>query len=268
MNLEVKTEGEFSYYESDGEGTPIILLHGLMGNLSNFNDLILYFNGKQKVVLPLLPFFDIPLRKLSVSSLVDHIAKFIEYKGYDKVYVLGNSLGGHIAQMYTLQYPQRVKGMILTGSSGLFENSMGNTFPKRSDYEFIKKKTQDVFYNPEVATKELVDSVYSIVNDLRKAMCIVALAKSAIRHNLEDQLHKIKSNTLIIWGVQDSVTPLWVGEKFHEHIVNSELVRINKTGHAPMTERPDEFNSVLDNFIERVEEGSFPGNKREAITLE
>jgi 2-hydroxy-6-oxonona-2,4-dienedioate hydrolase len=267
MNLEIKKEGEFSYFESEGQGTPIILLHGLMGALSNFEALIRYFEGKNKIILPILPFFEIPLRKLSVSSLVDHIAQFIEFKGYNEVYVLGNSLGGHIAQLYTMQHPEKVKGMILTGSSGLFESAMGSTFPKRGDYEYIKKKTQDVFYNPEVATKELVDNVYAIVNDLRKAMCVVALAKSAIRHNLEDQLYKITSNTLIIWGVQDHVTPLWVGEKFHECLVNSELIKIDKCGHAPMMERPDEFNNVFEDFILRVENGTFLTTKKGSVTL-
>lgn len=262
MHIEVRKEGEFEYYESQDSGTPIILLHGLMGALSNFGDLIEYFKGKNKVVLPILPFFDIPLRKLSVSALVEHISAFVEYKGYDQVYVLGNSLGGHIAQLYALEYPEKVKGMILTGSSGLFESAMGNTFPKRGNYEFIKKKTEDVFYDPKVATKELVDGVYAIVNDLRKAMSVVALAKSAVRHNLENDLHKLKSNTFIIWGVQDSVTPLWVGEKFHELLMNSEMVKIDRTGHAPMMERPEEFNQVLEDFIHRVESGTFPADKK------
>ncbi|MBK6362049.1 MAG: alpha/beta hydrolase [Saprospiraceae bacterium] len=268
MDLEIKKEGEFTYFESDGPGVPIVLLHGLMGALSNFEELIKYFEGKNKIVLPILPFFEIPLRKLSVSALVEHIAKFVEYKGYEKVYVLGNSLGGHIAQMYTLQFPGKVQGMILTGSSGLFESAMGSTFPKRGDYEYIKKKTQDVFYNPDVASKELIDNVYAIVNDLRKAMCVVALAKSAIRHNLEDQLHKITANTLIIWGIQDHVTPLWVGEKFHECLINSELIKINFTGHAPMMERPKDFNDVVEDFIKRVEDGTFLTAKKGSITID
>ena len=143
MQIEVRKEGEFEYFESDDSGTPIILLHGLMGALSNFEALIEYFKGKNKVILPILPFFDIPLRKLSVASLAEHIHAFVEYKNFDKVYVLGNSLGGHIAQLYAMEHPEKVKGMILTGSSGLFESAMGNTFPKRGNYEFIKKKTED-----------------------------------------------------------------------------------------------------------------------------
>ena len=261
MSVEVKKEGEFQYYESDDKGDPIILLHGLMGTLSNFEALIEYFRGRHKVVFPLLPLFEIPLRKLSLATLVEHVAGFIEYKGYNKVYMLGNSLGGHLALLYAQQYPDKLRGLILTGSSGLYEKSLGNTFPKRGDYEFVKRKTQEVFYNPEDASKELIDSVYAIVNDLRKAMSVVALAKSAIRHNMEDDLLQIKVNTLIIWGIEDTVTPLWVGEKFHKLLENSELVRIAKTGHAPMLERPDVFNAKLEDFILRVDNGTFPDDK-------
>lgn len=268
MSIEVKKEGEFQYYESDDKGDPIILLHGLMGALSNFEALIEYFRGKHKVVFPLLPLFDLPLRKLSLATLVEYLARFIDYKGYQKVYLLGNSLGGHLALLYAQQYPDKLRGMILTGSSGLYEKSMGNTFPKRGDYEFVKRKTQEVFYNPEDASKELIDGVYAIVNDLRKAMSVVALAKSAIRHNMEDDLLKIKVSTLIIWGIEDSVTPLWVGEKFNQLLPNSELVRISKTGHAPMMECPDVFNTKLEDFIHRVESGTFPADKRPPVSMD
>ncbi|MCP6756160.1 hypothetical protein NL533_31530, partial [Klebsiella pneumoniae] len=80
--------------------------------------------------------------------------------------------------MYTLQHPKKVKSIILTGSSGLFENSLGDSYPKKSDYDFVKQKTEYTFYDPAVATKELVDEVYEIVNNREKALRILYLAKS------------------------------------------------------------------------------------------
>ena len=85
--------------ENDAEGKPLILLHGLMGALSNFTDIFHFYGNKRKAVLPLLPIYDIPFRKVSVDALVDYLDAFIEYKGYDSVHLLGNSLGGHIAQL-------------------------------------------------------------------------------------------------------------------------------------------------------------------------
>jgi 2-hydroxy-6-oxonona-2,4-dienedioate hydrolase len=249
----IKTEGEFKYVETGGEGIPLVLLHGLMGALSNFEGIIDHFRKSHNVVIPLLPIFDLPLRKLSVSGLVEYVERFIDFKEYEKVHVLGNSLGGHIAQLYTMKRPDKVKSMILTGSSGLFESAMGSSFPKRGNYEYIKNKAESVFYDAAVATKELVDEIFDIVNNRNKAIRIIATAKSAVRHNLGDKLHEIHTPTLLVWGQQDEVTPAWVGEKFHELISTSELHLVEKCGHAPMMERPDEFNRILEDFLYRIE---------------
>lgn len=249
MNYSIKEEGDFTYLETEGEGEVLLLLHGLFGALSNFEGIIEHFAKSHNVVVPMLPIFELPIRQLSVSGLVDHVTEFVKYKEFDQVNVLGNSLGGHISILFALANPERTQSIILTGSSGLFENSLGSTFPKRGDYEFIKKKTQDIFYDPAVATKELIDEVYEIVNDRNKAIRIVATAKSAVRHNLADKLHLIKAPTLLIWGNEDSVTPLFVGEKFNELIENSKLVVVEKSGHAPMMEKKEEFNGVLSEFL-------------------
>lgn len=266
VSHDVIDENGFKYSEfGERDGVPLVLLHGLLGALSNFGGIIDQFSKTHNVVVPLLPIFEISLRSLSVMRLVEYVEEFINFKNYEKVHLLGNSLGGHIAQLYALKHPERVSSMTLTGSSGLFESAMGTTFPKRGNYEYMKQKAESVFYDPAIATKELVDNVYTTVNDLKKAMCVVAIAKSAVRHNLEDRLGDISAPTLLVWGIQDNVTPIWVGEKFNELLPNSELVKIDRCGHAPMMERPDLFNKALESFIERVEEKKFVGTKESLI---
>lgn len=249
-NQELKEEGKFRYIESQGGKEVLLLLHGLFGALSNFEGIINHFSDKYNVVVPMLPIFELPIREVSVAGLVEHVAEFIEYKQFDKVHVLGNSLGGHIALLYVLGYADKVASVTLTGSSGLFESAFGSTFPKRGNYEYIKKKTEDTFFNPEVATKELVDEVFDTVNDRNKAIRVVATAKSAVRHNLGDKLHQVKSPTLLIWGKQDQVTPAFVGEKFNDLIENSKLHFVDECGHAPMMEKPEVFNLILADFLE------------------
>lgn len=249
---EVITDGKFEYLETTGEGTPLLLLHGLMGTLSNFGGIIDHFRDDINIVIPILPIYKLPLKKLSLDGLVEHIIEFIEYKNFDQVHALGNSLGGHLCQLIALERPDLVKSMILTGSSGLFENAMGSTFPKRGDYEYIRKKTEMVFYDPSNATQELVDDLYDTVNDLSKCIRIVKTAKSAVRHNLEDRLKEINTPTLLVWGRNDTVTPSWVGEKFHELLPNSVLHLIDECGHAPMMEKPQKFNSYLDEFLKTL----------------
>jgi len=248
MEYEIKKEDKFEYLEV-GEGETLMLFHGLFGALSNFSDLIEKFRGTHKVVVPLLPLFDLDLLHTSVSGLAKHVTQFIEHKGYHQIHLLGNSLGGHVALVYVLQNPEKVKSLTLTGSSGLFENAMGDSYPKRGDYEYIKNKTALTFYDPAMATPALVDEVFEITRNRIKVIKIIALAKSAIRNNLGDELKEIKQPTLLIWGKNDTVTPPFVAEEFHQLISNSELHFIDKCGHAPMMEVPNEFNSILEKFL-------------------
>lgn len=250
MEYEIKQVDKFKFIE-EGEGETLIFLHGLFGALSNFKDLIEYFRQHYKVVVPMLPLFELDLLHTSVGGLQKYVNKFMEARGYKKVHLLGNSLGGHVALVEVLKHPEHIQSLILTGSSGLFENGMGDSYPKRGDYEFIKKKTEYTFYDPAVASKELVDEVFEIVNSRLKAIKIIALAKSAIRNNLGEELSQIQQPTLLIWGNNDNITPPFVGREFHKLIPNSELHFIDKCGHAPMMEVPNEFNKILHDFLKK-----------------
>ena len=251
MEYEIKKDDKFDFLEV-GEGDTLMLLHGLFGALSNFSDLIEKFRTTHKVVVPLLPLFDLDILHTSVTGLAKHVTQFIEHRGYEKVNLLGNSLGGHVALVYTLKHPEKVNSLILTGSSGLFENAMGDTYPKRGDYEYIKNKTEQTFYDPAMATSELIDEVFEITKNRLKVIKIIALAKSAIRNNLGEELNEIKVPTCLIWGKNDTVTPPFVGEEFKKLIPHSELHFIDKCGHAPMMEVPHEFNEILAQFLTKV----------------
>jgi pimeloyl-ACP methyl ester carboxylesterase len=248
MNYEIKEDGKFRFIE-EGQGEPLILLHGLFGALSNFKDLIEHFRHSYKVVVPLLPLLDLDLLHTSVGGLQKFVQRFIEHRQYNHIHLMGNSLGGHVALVHVLKKPEKIKSLILTGSSGLFENGMGDTYPKRGDKEYIRNKTALTFYDPALATDELVDEVFEITNNRLKVIKIIALAKSAIRNNLGEELNKIKVPTCLIWGNNDTITPPFVGEEFHKLIPNSELHFIDKCGHAPMMEVPAAFNKILEGFL-------------------
>lgn len=251
MNHNLKTNGKFTYLE-EGEGTPIIILHGLMGGLSNF-DSVTQFLSKNgyKVVIPELPVYSMPLVKTGVKSFAKYLQEFITTLGYKDVILLGNSMGGHVGLYHTKHYPENTKALVITGSSGLYENAMGESYPKRGDYEYIKKKSEAVFYDPTIATKEIVDEVYDTVNDRNKLIKTLAIAKSAIRHNMAQDLPEMHTPTCIIWGKQDSVTPPEVAVDFEKLLPDSELFWIDKCGHAAMMEQPEEFNKILLNWLKK-----------------
>jgi len=258
MEYEIKQQDKFKYIE-EGNGEPLVLLHGLFGALSNFRPLIEYFRHHNKVVVPMLPLLEMDILHTSVGGLAKFVHKFLEVRGLEAVHLLGNSLGGHVALLHTLKHPERIKSLIHTGSSGLFENGMGDSFPKRGDYEYIKKKTEITFYDPNMANKELVDEVYSMTNNRLKAIKIIALAKSAIRNNLGEELNQIKQPTLLVWGSNDIITPPFVAQEFNKLIPNSELHFVDKCGHAPMMEVPDEFNAILHKFLKKLNEPATVG---------
>src|SRR5690606_14583226 len=251
MKNNLQIEGKFSYLEK-GEGTPIVILHGLMGGLSNFDGVVDYFPDKgYKILIPELPLYNMSLLQTSVQTFAKFIRDFIKFQNLGKVILLGNSLGGHIALLATKMYPELIKGLVITGSSGLYENAMGESYPRRGDYEFIKKKAQNVFYDPAVATKEIVDEVYVTVSDRNKLIKTLAIAKSAIRHNMAKDLPKMKTPTCIIWGRDDNVTPPEVAEDFNKLLPDSDLYWIDKCGHAAMMEHPDLFNELLDSWLQK-----------------
>ncbi|MDQ3550186.1 MAG: alpha/beta fold hydrolase [Bacteroidota bacterium] len=251
MQYTIRQHDKFKYLE-EGEGEPLVLLHGLFGALSNFRDLIEYFRKHYKVVVPLLPLFELDILHTTVGGLAKFVHKFIEARGYENVHLLGNSLGGHVGMVHVLKHPERIKSLILTGSSGLFENGMGDTYPRRGDYEYIKKKTELTFYDPKMATDELVNEVFEITRNRLKVIKIIALAKSAIRNNLGEELNNIKQPTLLVWGNNDTITPPFVAREFQRLIPNSELHFVDKCGHAPMMEQPAEFNIILHKFLKKL----------------
>lgn len=252
MEYPIHEEGKFKYIESKGGSETLMLMHGLFGALSNFKGIIDAFKETHNVVIPILPIFDMPPKEVSLESLVEHVAEFIEYKGFEKVHLLGNSLGGHVGLIYTLTHPKQVLSLTLTGSSGLYEHSIGNSVPPRANYEFVKSKTEATFYDPKIATKALVDEVYDIVNTREKTLAVIYAARSAIKNNVELRLKEIKAPVLLIWGEEDTITPSFVGEKFHQLLPNSELIMLQECGHAPMMEHPKTFNQHLSNFLAKV----------------
>ena len=218
MALSVKVEEGFSYVE-EGEGPILLLLHGLFGALSNWQHVIDKFSTHYKVIIPLLPIYDLPLLNANVEALANHVHKFVVYKKLQQFTLLGNSLGGHVGLVYTLKHPTFVHSMMLTGSSGLYEEGMGGSYPKRENYEYIKEKVAYTFYDPAFATTELVDEVFEVVNNRSKVI---------------------------------NITPAAVAEEFNQLLPNSTLHFIDKCGHAAMMERPEEFNVLLSDFLTQV----------------
>lgn len=249
MAYELKNSGEFEYID-EGKGEILLLLHGLFGALSNWASVIEEFSKSYRVIIPMLPIYTAPFRKASVHYLSGYVDAFVNELNLENFTALGNSLGGHVGLVYTLENPKKVNRLVLTGSSGLFESGMGGTFPKRGSYEYIKERVEYTFFDPKTATKELVDEVFEITNNNRKALNIIAIARSAQKHNMREDIVNIKCPTLLVWGLNDMITPPEVAHEFDKLIPNTTLKFADKCGHVPMMEQSDFFNVSLREFLE------------------
>ncbi|MFN8349230.1 MAG: alpha/beta hydrolase [Spirosomataceae bacterium] len=248
MNYLIKESDGYRYID-EGQGDVLLLLHGLFGALSNWDGVITHFSKQYRIIIPMLPIYEMNPREAGLEALVTFTEGFVASKNLNDLTLIGNSLGGHIAILYSLKNPEQIKRLVLTGSSGLFENGMGGSYPKRGSYEYIAERVAYTFYDPKVATKELIDEVFETTSSIPKCMSIVGIAKSAQRNNVAKDLHKIEAPTLLVWGLNDTITPPHVAHEFNRLLVNSELYFIDKCSHAPMMEHPDRFNELLDRFL-------------------
>ncbi len=248
MSISIKEENGFQFVD-EGEGQVLLLLHGLFGALSNWEGVVDRFSKSHRVVIPMLPIYEMPIREAGLEGLRKFVEEFVAFKELDNLIIMGNSLGGHVALLYSLHNKEKVSKLILTGSSGLFEDSMGGSYPKRGNYEYIRERVAYTFYDPKVATKELVDEVFETTKNIPKCMRIVAIAKSAQRHNMAEELPNITAPTLLVWGLNDTITPPPVAHEFNRMMPNSELKFIDKCCHAPMMEHPEKFNQLVETFL-------------------
>jgi 2-hydroxy-6-oxonona-2,4-dienedioate hydrolase len=235
------------------DGTPVLLLHGMMGDISNWESVFKPISeAGHRVLCPILPVYSLPIRKATLQGVIDFIVDFTDRLGIDKAIVAGNSLGGHVAAMYAIQFPERVEGLILTGASGIYEVEMSTSIMRRKDREYLRPRVAKTFFDPSHCTEELLDDVIEIINNREKALRLIRFARSVEQNPVKDDLVKIQAPTLLVWGKNDEITPPDVARTFHEGIKNSELCWLDECGHVPMLEQPEGFNAEVVRFLKNI----------------
>jgi pimeloyl-ACP methyl ester carboxylesterase len=232
-----------------GDGEPVVLLHGLMGEMDHWESTLVALAPECRVLAPEVPILDPARAEASVEGLTDHAAAFLEALDVPAAVVGGNSLGGHLALELALRWPDRVRGLILTGSSGLFERSFTRGVPHVPTTEFVREKMEEIFYDPALVTPSWVESVRRILTTRAFARRVLHVARSAKRSNLEARLGEIRVPTLLLWGKDDRITPPEVAERFRALLPHAELAFIANCGHAPMLEQPAIFNALVSDWL-------------------
>lgn len=235
-----------------GEGEPVLLLHGLMGSAEHWGASLRTLGRFCRPMALTLPIFEAASSEISLPALGDLVRRFMDEQGLAEAVVGGNSLGGHVALELALAYPDRISGLILTGSSGLFERSFARGVPHRPSSDWVREKMEEVFHDPSRVTPEWVETVRTVVSTRESALRLLQVARAAKHRNLEDRLPAITAPTCIIWGENDRITPPDVARRFHALIPRSDLFLLPRCGHAPMLEQSEAFNALLAAWLLRT----------------
>ena len=247
------------HYLEAGSGPAVILLHGLGGDVSNWASTIGPLSEKYRVIVPDQVGFgrsDKPMINYRVGTLVDFLDGLYKELKIERASLVGNSLGGWTAAAYALAHPEKVERLALVDAAGFAIT--GDLDPRvlnglnPSTREAVKQVMSLVFYSKQIyASDAAVDMLFTRKMTAGDGYTIQRFIDSITRGEdvLDNRLASIKQPTLIVWGREDGLTPLAMGERFKKEIAGSELFVIDKCGHVPQIEKSAEFNAALMKFL-------------------
>jgi len=231
-------------YVDVGRGPVVILLHGLFGNLAMWRPTIQALQENYRVIVPRLPFFGEPIFRTHVDNLVKALTEFIDWHQLTDVTLIGTDLGGQVALCYANKFPVHVNRIVLSDSSGLSENMVYSM-----DYAAICDQISQVFYENKFASFHLVNSVYQTMNTSNNGLHVKYFTQSSQEMEVSDILRLLRHPVLLVWGLQDKITPPEVALEFHDLLLHGAVRFIDECGHLPMVERPGQYTSHVISFL-------------------
>ena len=235
---------------------PVVPLHGLFGSPANWQAVMVELANHYQfhaLQLPIDPHEDRCHKSFhSIGQLTDYVERFFDEKALERAVLCGNSLGGQVAIDFHPRHPDRVDRLVLAGSAGLFENNLANSRRIRLTRSMVREQACGIFYDPQHVDDELVDDVYSMLEDRQYRRFLLKVSKATRDRYMLDELPDVDVPTMIIWEASDTITPPFVAEQFCERISNARLAFIDRCGHAPPIERPKEFACLLHGFLSEI----------------
>lgn len=251
--------------EAGSAGQPIVLVHGTGGRADRWTRNVdaLAVAGHRVVA------FDLPGHGFaskgsgldcSVPGYRKFLADFLDEMKIDKPVIVGTSLGGHVAASFACEHPDRVSGVVLSGSMGLVPlgaeaRGRVEAGANNQTYEGVKGKLARVIFDPALVTQEFIDEEFRINNSAGSKESFATLGRY-IGQKLDDdvvgeRLAKLTPTlpTLLLWGAEDKTVPLAVGEAAAKLLPGSRLVVLQKAAHTSYYERAGDFNAVLLDFL-------------------
>lgn len=259
----------FHYTEYPGKGKDVFLLHGFASSTYTWEKVAFYLHREGYHVWALdmkgFGWSDKPKgAKYDPVTLMEEVNKWMDVMGLEDVVFVGNSLGGAIAVLMALEYPERVGRMVLIDAAAYQMETpfiiklahfplSGNIMELFFGRWTVKRNLKEVFYHDDWITKEQVDAYYDRMRTENGLVAQTFVARSLTFSTVEEYIERIpgiKTNTLIIWGQNDKWIPLKLGYRFRKELTNSTIMVIPECGHIPQEEYPELTTRLILDFIE------------------
>jgi pimeloyl-ACP methyl ester carboxylesterase len=250
------------YLEAGSSGPSVILLHGLGGDATNWAQTIPALASKYHVYAPDQIGFgqsDKPIVNYRVATLVEFLDQFYQKLGIEKATLVGNSFGGWAAAAFAVAHPQKVDKLALVSAAGYSAKGYAKRETLKELYPaFNPSTTADMrrlfellFYDKAMSTDAVVVPSFAKKLKTGDGYTINSFMDSILRSEdfIDDKVKTIKAPTLVIWGKEDKLNPLAMGEAFAQDISGAQKVIIEQCGHVPQIEKAPAFNSALLKFL-------------------
>jgi pimeloyl-ACP methyl ester carboxylesterase len=282
--MEVKTEtlhGRSVSYAEAGEGPALLLIHGMGGNLENWQEVIEPLARNHTVIAPDLPGHGESAPgggDYSIGALAAGLRDLLLVLGHQRATLVGHSLGGGIAMQFAYQFPEMVERLVLVSSGGLgpevspvlraaalpgadlFIAATASMGEKAGSA--INRGMAAVGMRPGPDVAEVARG-YAALAEPQRRKAFLATLRSVVgtkgqQVSASDRLYLAEQvPVLIVWGARDPIIPARHGEEAHRMLPGSQLEIFAGAGHLPQVEQPLRFIAVLERFLEQTEPASF-----------
>lgn len=252
-------------YIKEGQGTPILLLHGFDSSLLEFRRLIpLLSSDYQTIAVDLLGFGfteRLPGIAYCPQSIKTHLYYFWQTKIKQPVILVGTSMGGAAALDFTLSHPEAVSNLVLIDSAGLTASPMVSKFMFSpldtmaanflSSPRVRENISRTAYFDKTLVTEDSLTCATLHLKKPRWSEALIGFTKSGGYGNFAAQLPKIPQPTLILWGENDKILGTKDAKRFRESLKNSQLFWIPQCGHVPHLEKPQRVAELIDSFVKQ-----------------
>ena len=257
--MEFVSRGVRMYYEISGkEGGALLLLHGWGGRLDSFLPVARDFQGTHRVYAVDFPGHgrsDEPDEPWSVTEYMEYIRAFLTEQGIERTDIIAHSFGGRVAILLAATYPELVGKLVLTGAAGIPPRKTGKKTLKSRVYRCLRALSRSALARRLLGEEKTAVWQESLVQKFgsRDYRALTPSMRQTfnrvIGQDLTGCLEKIQAPTLLIWGEDDSETPLWMGKLMEEKIPDAGLVSWPGCGHFAYLDRYGDFKIVVQQFL-------------------